>query len=283
MQLVKISAREEAEQLNPCVFLYAREHADEQDSSWAVEGALRFLISDDPDAARLREHFTFLLLPIYDPDGAAAGLYERISYSFAPHNTPAEVLAYANWFEQWVDSGKRLDMVLDLHNMESKEMDHLTCYFADERRMAASRDMWSDVIACFSAGDDNPYTVSKTIGPGAALSVRLGGWLSRTYDPVSLLCEMNSQESERHLSMPEVEDIGHRLVLASATYLSSEHATSILAEIGSFREGRQEMLKRRGPGADAFQTAIRLDWHPAAAANDGRELIPSPRSARQRR
>ena len=57
-------------------FLDAREHASEQIGSWVVFGALTALLADTPQAARLRKHNTWLLLPTFDPDGVAAAEFE---------------------------------------------------------------------------------------------------------------------------------------------------------------------------------------------------------------
>jgi hypothetical protein len=68
----------------PCVLIYAREHADEHDTSWVAQGALEYLISDDPQAQALRQRFTFIVIPLLDPDSAAASFHEVMMTSFLP-------------------------------------------------------------------------------------------------------------------------------------------------------------------------------------------------------
>jgi hypothetical protein len=93
LQIVKIGEGTEAdEKRKPCVLIYAREHADEQDSSWAAQGAIELLMSDTSEAEQLRKALTFIVIPLPDPDGAAAALYEHVMESFsAGSETPESV------------------------------------------------------------------------------------------------------------------------------------------------------------------------------------------------
>jgi hypothetical protein len=266
LQVVKISNGPEAERANPCVFLCAGEQPDEPDASWAVQGALRFLVSDDSDAASLRQRYTFLLLPVYDPDGAAAGVFQRISYRFMPQNPPPEVVAYANWFERWVDGGKRLDVALTLYNMESAEMPHLGCFYADGNRAGASRAIHAAIVR--RLGD--PFRIEPTVGKGDFMSTRLCGFLGYYYGPVCMLYELNSQEKTRHLSLLELREIGRGMALACADYLGSDAAGTTLSGIDFLRRGRAARLAKVQRGANAIDTAWRLNWDTMAAANEQR-------------
>jgi hypothetical protein len=55
------------------VWLQARDHAWEAPTSFIMEGALRFIVSDDPAARALREKNIFRFTPMVDPDGCALG------------------------------------------------------------------------------------------------------------------------------------------------------------------------------------------------------------------
>ncbi|CAM9248315.1 unnamed protein product, partial [Lampetra fluviatilis] len=59
----------------PCVFLSARVHPGESNSSWVMRGSLRFLLGASVEAAALRRHFVFRLLPMLNPDGVASGAH----------------------------------------------------------------------------------------------------------------------------------------------------------------------------------------------------------------
>ncbi|HEY1172815.1 MAG TPA: M14-type cytosolic carboxypeptidase [Verrucomicrobiae bacterium] len=55
------------------VWLQARQHAWETGTSFTMEGALRWVISDDPVAKELRDKVIFKFTPMLDPDGCATG------------------------------------------------------------------------------------------------------------------------------------------------------------------------------------------------------------------
>jgi hypothetical protein len=55
------------------VWLQARQHAWETGTSFTMEGALRWAISDDPEAKALRDKIIFKFTPMLDPDGCATG------------------------------------------------------------------------------------------------------------------------------------------------------------------------------------------------------------------
>ncbi|MGH2510542.1 MAG: M14-type cytosolic carboxypeptidase, partial [Ktedonobacteraceae bacterium] len=110
--------------------LMFRQHAWEAGSSWACEGALRFLLSsDDERAARIRDTVIFKIFPMADPDGVADGTvrYNQNGYDL---NRNWDMLNKQKmpeiWYERkavlgWVDSGHRLDLFLTLHNTETAE------------------------------------------------------------------------------------------------------------------------------------------------------------------
>jgi hypothetical protein len=111
------------------VWLMFRQHAWEAGSSWVGDGAIRFLLSNDPEAARLRRGAIWKIFPMADPDGVAAGRvrYNRNGYDLnrnwdtADPTTMPEIAAQRKAILDWVDSGRRVDLFLSLHNTESGE------------------------------------------------------------------------------------------------------------------------------------------------------------------
>lgn len=111
------------------VWFMFRQHAWEAGSSWAGEGAIRFLLSADPAAARIRGRTVFKIFPMADPDGVAAG---RVRFNgngydlnrnwdtIDPRKMP-EIAAQHAAVLAWLDSGHRIDAFLSLHNTERGE------------------------------------------------------------------------------------------------------------------------------------------------------------------
>ncbi|NXU44051.1 CBPC4 carboxypeptidase, partial [Drymodes brunneopygia] len=67
--------RDDLEQFcnRPYVFLTARVHPGESNSSWVMKGTLEFLVSSDPIAELLRKCFIFKIVPMLNPDGVING------------------------------------------------------------------------------------------------------------------------------------------------------------------------------------------------------------------
>ncbi len=111
------------------IWWMARQHAWESGASWVTEGALRFLLSGDPEAARIRDNVIFLFFPMADPDGVHRGgvRFNRHGYDLNrnwdavdPRKMP-EIACQRRAILEWVDSGRRLDLFVTLHNTESQE------------------------------------------------------------------------------------------------------------------------------------------------------------------
>jgi murein tripeptide amidase MpaA len=111
------------------VWLMFRQHSWEAGSSWVGEGVIRFLLSSDPVAARIRNDMVFKVLPLQDPDGVFRGGVRFNAYGYDlnrnwdtndPVNMP-EITAARNAVLKWVDQGGRIHFFLSLHNTETDE------------------------------------------------------------------------------------------------------------------------------------------------------------------
>ena len=129
MPLLTITNPRTPEAGKKVVWLMFRQHAWEAGSSWVCEGAIRFLLSDDPRAARIRDRTIFKIFPMADPDGVAHGgvRFNRNGYdlnrnwdAIDPRKMP-EIASQQRAILEWADSGHRIDAFLSLHNTESGE------------------------------------------------------------------------------------------------------------------------------------------------------------------
>lgn len=111
------------------IWLLFRQHSWEAGSSWAGEGALRFLLSTDPVAAQMRRTTIFKIFPLCDPDGVARGGVRFNAHGFdlnrnwdaADKTKMPEIAAQRQAILGWIDAGGRVDMLLSLHNTETSE------------------------------------------------------------------------------------------------------------------------------------------------------------------
>lgn len=103
------------------IWVEARQHAWESGSSWVARGFGEWVVSDDADAAWLRQHAEIVLIPIMDIDNTAAGnggkdelpQDHNRDWSDAPHWN--EVVTAQQRIREWIAQG-RMDIFLDLHN-----------------------------------------------------------------------------------------------------------------------------------------------------------------------
>ncbi|MBI5773342.1 MAG: hypothetical protein HZA89_06325 [Verrucomicrobia bacterium] len=117
------------------VWLQARQHAWEAGTSHVMEGALRFVTSDDPRATELRRQVVFKFTPMMHPDGCANGWVRFNANGFDVNRHWNEVdlrdkeklrLMPEIWYVKkaifaWLDSGRRIDVMINMHNTEVTE------------------------------------------------------------------------------------------------------------------------------------------------------------------
>jgi hypothetical protein len=111
------------------IWLMFRQHSWEAGSSWAAEGAIRFLLSSDPGARRILLGAIVKIYPMCDPDGVARGGVRFNAYGYDlnrnwdtidPKKMP-EITAERGTILRWIDSGHPLNLFLTLHNTETAE------------------------------------------------------------------------------------------------------------------------------------------------------------------
>jgi hypothetical protein len=130
------------------VWLQARQHAWESGTSYVMEGALRFVTSVDPSARALRRKVVFMFTPMVDPDGCAAGKVRFNANGFDLNRHWDEVDLHQKqhlvrmpeiWYVKktlcaCVDSGRKVHVMINLHNTEIQE--YLATMAADEASRA---------------------------------------------------------------------------------------------------------------------------------------------------
>jgi hypothetical protein len=113
------------------VWLQARQHAWEAGTSYVMEGALKFITSDDPAAKALCRKVVFKFTPMVDVDGCAGGKVRFNGNGFDVNRHWLEVDLRRKEFlermpEIWytkkaIVSAGRIDLLLNMHNTETGE------------------------------------------------------------------------------------------------------------------------------------------------------------------
>lgn len=135
LHLATVTNFEQPDRGKKVVWLQARQHAWETGTSFVMEGALRFVTSENPAARRLRDQVIFKFTPMMDPDGAVAGKvrFNAHGYDVNRHWDTVDLrrkeflsLMPEIWYVKkailaWVDSGSGIDLMINLHNTETSE------------------------------------------------------------------------------------------------------------------------------------------------------------------
>src|SRR5262249_2554070 len=87
LQLVTVTDSAVSALNKKCIWLITRQHAWETGTSYVLEGALRFLLSDQEQARDLRKRVIFRLIPTMDPDGLVHGhvRFNSLGYDLNRH------------------------------------------------------------------------------------------------------------------------------------------------------------------------------------------------------
>ncbi len=116
------------------VWMQARQHAWEAGTSFLLEGALRFVASDEPAARALRDDTVFVFVPMINPDSVVRGDVRFNANGFDPNRQWDEVdLRDKRWLERapeiWYvkkallaqHARQPIAIALNLHNTEMNE------------------------------------------------------------------------------------------------------------------------------------------------------------------
>jgi hypothetical protein len=134
LQLVTVSNFSRPDAGKRVVWLQARQHAWECGTSFLVEGALRFVVSDDPVAQKLRDETIFKFVPMINPDSVVRGEVRFNANGFDPNRQWDEVdLRDQRWLKRnpeiWhvkqalltQHARQPINLAVNLHNTEMNE------------------------------------------------------------------------------------------------------------------------------------------------------------------
>jgi len=135
LHLVTVTGFEKPDDGKKTVWLQARQHAWESGTSYVMEGALHFIASDEPRVRGLREQVIFKFTPMMDPDGCAGGKvrFNANGYDVNRHWDEVDLRRKELlqrmpeiWYVKkavfaYLNSGRKIDLMLNLHNDEMPE------------------------------------------------------------------------------------------------------------------------------------------------------------------
>jgi hypothetical protein len=141
-----------------CVWLQARQHAWEAGTSWAMDGALRFITSDEPKAAELRKTTIFRFIPMVDLDGVAGGKIRFNANGYDVNRNWLKVdlrdpkmlkLMPEIWYTKKAITaahlaGPKISLLVNLHNTETGE--YLATFTDEEKAFAGFQRLYDGLV-----------------------------------------------------------------------------------------------------------------------------------------
>jgi len=216
------------------ILVMAGEHATEHASSWAIDGILRSLLTDTPEAAKLRKDTTWLLIPILDPDGRARSEFASLTNKFynqrgdmpAINNTPTETIAYASYIRAFVNSGRVLTTAVTLHNVECNEGPVVYSPFgiaeAWEPTKALNNTYFTRLRAHgYKVGSDIPLE-------GGQQQMRFYGWCGMKFGALPFAFEVNDRYPSQRMTVKDLQDVGADLAYSLGDFRYSKEGLECL-------------------------------------------------------
>lgn len=213
-----------------CVWLQARQHAWEAGTSWVMDGALRFITSEAPEAKALRDKLIFKFTPMGDPDGVALGRvrFNANGYDCNRHWSEVDLRTpelLRKMPEIWylkkaliaAHRAKPIELFVNMHNTETAE--YLETQTDDEKVIAPFTRLFDKLR------DETSFDPSRvpTIGAAASHGTTNDLW---TEDKIpAALMELRIGTSKKLGRRPTAEDrsaFGRELVLRMAAAVLGE-------------------------------------------------------------
>lgn len=158
------------------VWLQARQHAWECGTSFVLEGALRFAVSADPAAVRLRDETVFKFVPMINPDSVVRGDVRFNAHGFDPNRHWDEVdLRDPRWLERLPEvwyvkqallaqhARQPIALALNLHNTETNE--YLETMADAEPAQGRMHRFFEQLVARTSFDPSRPKLTLHSSGP----------------------------------------------------------------------------------------------------------------------
>jgi hypothetical protein len=176
LHLVTVTDFSVADDAKKVVWLQARQHAWEAGTSQVLEGALRFVTSDDEKARELRRQVIFKFTPMVDPDGCANGgvRFNANGYDVNRHWDEVDLrnkeklrLMPEIWYVKravyaQMDSTHPIDLMVNMHNEEEGEY---LGTLADDEAVLKTMSRLVDNLSAKTSFDPSRQLVVGPAGP----------------------------------------------------------------------------------------------------------------------
>ena len=144
VRMIEITDKMTAGENKKKILITSLQHAGEDCGGYFMEGIINKLLSDDPEAKKIRRDFIFYLIPVMNPDGLFQGCtryntnMEDLNSEWDDDMTDTsnlpvepEVEFVKKWVKSYYDHGNKIDLFIDVHSHGQKGKSNGLCVEAD--------------------------------------------------------------------------------------------------------------------------------------------------------
>lgn len=205
VQLVTLTDPDVDQDEKKTILMLASQHSGEDASTYLAEGAIRHLLSDDPAVRDIRRAFIFHFVPVMNPDGLFRGIsrynahLEDLNSVWLNSDKPEpEVEGMKRWTRQWYDSGRKLDVCIDVHCHSQKHREN--AFITVDKKLDSA-------IAIM--GRHWPVSLRRSGFKGSAKD-----FFSRTFDIPAATLELTQSHTGdgAYLTIEDYHGYGHAMI-----------------------------------------------------------------------
>jgi hypothetical protein len=223
------------------VFIHARTHPSEVQAFWVIREAMRFLLSGDSAAVRLRRDFIFNFIPMYNPDGVEMGKARwnahdvDLESNWDENPMEPEPTALKRTFMGFMSGPIPIEVALNLHSDQYNCSRFFFFHYAagTSARYAELEKSFIGGVQAHFPGGIKDWGFVKSWANGTVTHYPEGFWWVNHGDKVmALTYEDNNSITTAGANCPPAsgfDSTATALILGSADYVDGRPAAPILA------------------------------------------------------
>lgn len=223
------------------VFIHARTHPAEVQAFWVIRESMRFLLSGDSAAIRLRRDFIYNLIPMYNPDGVELGKARWNSHdvdlesNWDENPMEPEPTALKKAFMDFMSGPIPIQVALNLHSDQYNCARFFFFHYAEgtSAKYAELEKRYIAGVQAYYPGGIRDWGFVKSWANGTVTHYPEGFWWVNHGDKVmALTYEDNNSITTAGAKCPPAsgfDSTGTALVMGSADFAEGRLASPILA------------------------------------------------------
>jgi hypothetical protein len=224
------------------IWVISKEHGSEQDGGWVIEGIIRYLLSDNPEAVSLRKNAVFVFVPIAAPDAAYMGRTVNpvtgfdVSHRFSsdrvfagrPAGMTEETEAIWKRVSSFVKDVGSLDVAITLHNPHGAE-DNVWCSYSNQYRVGEHKRFNEAVFKYLGK-----FTKRVSVMTNQPYRFVFFGRSSLEYGSLGLFYEINQHARGSFLKIEDLHKIGEAFAKGIFDYFDFSSVRKGEAPFGTY-------------------------------------------------